>query len=86
MFYRYRGGRFDGGGGGGRYNDRGGGGGGGGGYDRKPKPLPTEPPFTAYVGNLALESVQGDVEHIFESQGVSEWRLLVLCMEFYSNS
>ncbi|XP_018016580.1 eukaryotic translation initiation factor 4H isoform X2 [Hyalella azteca] len=72
---RYDGGRYDGGGGGGgrydgRYNDRGGGGGGGG-YDRRqPKPMPTEPPFTAYVGNLSIQSVQGDVEHLFESEGL----------------
>lgn len=72
------GGRF--GGGGGRYNDRGGGAGGGqqggggaGGYgrQREPKQVPTEPPYTAFVGNLAPTCVQGDVEHIFNSENVS---------------
>ena len=51
----YRGGR-----GGGR-------GGGGGGH----KPLPTEPPFTVYVGNLPNGLVQGDLELIFKDLRVS---------------
>ena len=68
-----------GGGGGGGYSGGGGGGfggggrgGGGGGYrPRQQKPMPEEPPFTAYVGNLPAGLVQGDVERIFNTLHVS---------------
>jgi len=64
--------------GGGGYNNRGGGGGGyyqGGGGDRD-VPIPEEPPFTAYVGNLPYQCVQGDVDQIFAELKVRNIKLI----------
>jgi len=79
--------RYGGGGGGGynndRHNDGGGynnrdGGGRSGGYggERQKRPLPDEPPFTAYVGNLPNGIVQGDVQYMFNNLKVRSIRLV----------
>jgi len=66
----------------GRYNDGGYGGGyrGGDRYqndrERRPRPLPEEPPFTAYVGNLPNGIVQGDVQFMFDKLKVHSIRLV----------
>lgn len=57
----------------GRYND---------GYNRdrnegrRHRPLPEEPPFTAYVGNLPNGIVQGDVQYMFNKLKVRSIRLV----------
>ena len=33
-------------------------------------PIPTEPPYTAFVGNLSFETREGDLEAFFEGLGV----------------
>ena len=33
--------------------------------------IPSEPPFTIYVGNLPFDTIQGDLDHMFNELRVS---------------
>ncbi|XP_055547120.1 eukaryotic translation initiation factor 4H-like isoform X2 [Wyeomyia smithii] len=46
------------------------------GGERQRRPLPTEPPFIAYVGNLPQGVVQGDLNSIFKDFTVKNIRLV----------
>ncbi|XP_056643035.1 eukaryotic translation initiation factor 4H-like [Diorhabda carinulata] len=49
---------------------------GGGGTGGGKKPLPTEPPFTAYIGNLPAGVIQGDINLVFNNLNVKNVRLV----------
>jgi len=58
-------------------NRQGGGGFGGGSYQpRQQRPMPTEPPYIAFVGNLPEGCVQGDLEMIFRGLTIKNVRLI----------
>ena len=62
-----------------QYNsgNRQGGGFGGGSYQpRQQRPMPTEPPYIAFVGNLPDGCVQGDLEMIFRGLTIKNVRLI----------
>ncbi|GAA5982990.1 hypothetical protein JCM10908_006859 [Rhodotorula pacifica] len=52
--------------------------------DRAPRaevPIPTVPPFTAFVGNLSFETTEGDLEDFFGGLGVKSVRMAAPSME-----
>ncbi|KAF4200027.1 hypothetical protein CNMCM8927_004154 [Aspergillus lentulus] len=52
------------------FNDRGG-------YAiREPLPLPTQPPYTAHVGNLSFEATSADINDLFAGCGVTNVRIV----------
>jgi len=61
---------------GGGYGGRDSGFGGGNRNDNFNKPLPDEPPFTAFVGNISFECVQGDFDELFQGLDLKETRIV----------
>lgn len=43
---------------------------------REPLDLPTEPPFTAHVGNLSFEATADDISELFAGCGVTNVRIV----------
>lgn len=45
-------------------------------YARAEVPLPTVPPFTAYIGNLSYETTEGDLEDFFTPRPLTSTRIV----------
>lgn len=43
---------------------------------REPLPLPTQPPYTAHIGNLSFDAASADVEDLFAGCGVTNVRIV----------
>ncbi|EAA61721.1 hypothetical protein AN7350.2 [Aspergillus nidulans FGSC A4] len=43
---------------------------------REPLPLPTEPPYTAHIGNLSFDATSGDISDLFADCGVTNVRIV----------
>jgi len=43
---------------------------------REPLPLPTEPPYTAHVGNLSFDATDADISELFVDCGVTNVRIV----------
>lgn len=44
--------------------------------DRPQVPLPTAPPFTAYIGNLSYETTEGDLEYFLAPRPLTSTRIV----------
>lgn len=43
---------------------------------REPLPLPTQPPYTAHIGNLAFDATANDISNLFSDCGVTNVRIV----------
>ena len=43
---------------------------------REPLPLPTEPPYTAHIGNLSFDATSDDISELFVDCGVTNVRIV----------
>lgn len=43
---------------------------------REPLPLPTQPPYTAHIGNLAFDATPNDISDLFADCGVTNVRIV----------
>ncbi|RHZ44180.1 translation initiation factor 4B, partial [Aspergillus thermomutatus] len=43
---------------------------------REPLPLPTQPPYTAHVGNLSFDATSADINDLFAGCGVTNVRIV----------
>nr|KMM72124.1 translation initiation factor eIF4B [Coccidioides posadasii RMSCC 3488] len=46
------------------------------GYAREELPLPTQPPYTAHIGNLSFDATQADISELFEACEVTSVRIV----------